>query len=162
MAFFDENCDDDNCGVSLFIPSLSPYTRAGQLKHFVILSRLGYVERVDMVMKTRKDGSMKQSAFVHFAKQGWNFRNRSSLDAYNHLVQGEAISIEYEVNGTRKSWTAMISNSKRLAEPPETARPFVKIQLSKSQQKKNKQKENDPEDEKEEQEEEEEDGAGEN
>ena len=127
--FFEENIDEDKNGVSLYIPSLSPYTRPGQLKHFVILASLGYVERVDMVPKTRKNGSVIQSAYVHFAPRGWNFRNRGSSDAFDHLAAGGSIKIHYEIHGKENFWTAMVSKSKRLSEPPKE-RSLVKIELT--------------------------------
>jgi hypothetical protein len=95
---------------SLCIPRVFKNISEKRIRAIFYSLKLGFVERVDMVAKSGKDGKEFWRVFVHFSQ--WNDRNTTATQFKAKLERGEQVKIVYD-----QPWFWMISKS--YSQPPE-------------------------------------------
>ena len=95
---------------SLCIPRVFKNISEKRIRAIFYSLKLGFVERVDMVAKSGKDGKEFWRVFVHFSQ--WNDRNPTATQFKAKLERGEQVKIVYD-----QPWFWMISKS--YSQPPE-------------------------------------------
>ena len=95
---------------SLCIPRVFKNISEKRIRAIFYSLKLGFVERVDMVAKSGKDGKEFWRVFVHFSQ--WNDRNPTATQFKAKLERGEQVKVVYD-----QPWFWMISKS--YSQPPE-------------------------------------------
>ena len=93
-------------GVVLWLPNVWHKWSANAIKKQFIKRKWGYVEDVELVAKSGKDGKVNM-AYVYFRPGSWNMRDERAREALTRLQNGEVIEISTHGN---RFWKAMISN----------------------------------------------------
>lgn len=89
---------------SLCIPRVFKNISEKRIRAIFYSLKLGFVERVDMVAKSSKDGKEYWRVFVHFSE--WNERNPTAVQFKVKLDRGEQVKVVYD-----HPWFWMISKS---------------------------------------------------
>ena len=90
---------------SIYIPHVFPNIKEGRIRAIFYSLRFGFVERVDIVKQRNREGNVFNKVFVHFSD--WNFGFNAPARAYQDLVDGKQLKIEYD-----KPWFWIIQMSK--------------------------------------------------
>ena len=83
---------------SICIPRTFPTIRGEQTKRAVFKTfkelRVGFIDRIDVVHKTDKNGERFCTVYVHM--KDWNMRSQLARDTRQKLLDGEEIKIVYD------------------------------------------------------------------
>ena len=95
---------------SIRISYMFSNVRRQQVWEVIKEANLGFIERIDMVKMTGKDGKTFQRVFIHF--KHW-FRNNSAKEARAKLINDEKIKLYYD---DKWYWQLTASKSEKPAE----------------------------------------------
>ena len=85
-------------GPSICIPRTFPTIRGEQTKRAVFRTfkelRIGFIDRIDTVHKTDKNGERFCTVYVHM--KNWNMENQLARDTRQKLLDGQEIKVVYD------------------------------------------------------------------
>ncbi len=94
----DDRRGDDLTTPSICIPRTFPTIRGEQTKRAVFRTfrelRIGFIDRIDTVHKTDKNGERFCTVYVHL--KNWNMQSQLARDTRQKLLDGEEIKVVYD------------------------------------------------------------------